>query len=48
MTECGVLNLNCVPRCDCDEGFVGSSCSLLLGDMIEEMSIRHLIIESVS
>jgi hypothetical protein len=47
VSECGLINLDCVPRCDCDEGYVGSSCSLTYDEMLKEMDVRQLLVESL-
>jgi hypothetical protein len=45
--ECGLLDLDCVPHCVCDEGYVGSSCSLVGEEMSKEMDLRQLLVESL-
>jgi hypothetical protein len=47
VSECGLMDLDCVPRCDCDEGYVGSSCSLTSSEMLKEMDVRQLLVESL-
>jgi hypothetical protein len=45
--ECGVLDGNCVSRCECEAGFMGSSCSLGEEEFLKQVDLRHLILESV-
>jgi hypothetical protein len=48
VSECGVLDLDCVARCECETGY-GSSSSCLLRDdeVLREMEVRHLIMDGV-
>jgi hypothetical protein len=48
LSECGVLDLNCVSRCDCLEGFVGSSCSRLQSELSHGQVIRRFLLGGVS
>jgi hypothetical protein len=47
MDECGVLDGSCVPRCKCEEGFKGSSCSLTEEEFAKQVDLRHLMVETV-
>jgi hypothetical protein len=46
-THCGVLDLDCESQCECDEGFLSSSCSLSSEEMTKELNLRQLILESL-
>jgi hypothetical protein len=48
VSECGVLDEDCVPRCDCEAGYVGLSCWLTDEEASIEMEVRHLNLERVS
>jgi Na+-transporting methylmalonyl-CoA/oxaloacetate decarboxylase gamma subunit len=48
LEECGLLDGNCVPRCECEDGFMGSSCSLLDEDFLKQVDLRHSIVEGVN
>jgi hypothetical protein len=46
---CGVLDVDCVPRCECDEEYAGSSsCSFRDDEVLEMMEIRELLLENVA
>ena len=45
--SCGLMDLDCVSRCDCAEGYAGSSCSLAAEDLLKKMDVRQLLVESV-
>jgi hypothetical protein len=48
VSECGVLDADCVPRCECGAGYVGSSsCSLSVEEVMVAMEVRQLIVEGV-
>jgi hypothetical protein len=47
VSECGVLDVDCVAHCACDTGYVGSFCALTVEELSKAMEIRHLIVESV-
>jgi hypothetical protein len=47
LSECGMLDEDCVPLCECDEGYLGSSCSSAREDFWKQMDLRHVILESV-
>jgi hypothetical protein len=48
VSECGVLDVSCVPRCECEEAYVGSSsCSLRAKEASQAIDIRGLLIENV-
>jgi hypothetical protein len=46
--ECGLLDESCVSRCECEEGFMGSSCSLSKEEFLKQVDLRHLLIENVN
>jgi hypothetical protein len=48
VSECGLMDLDCVSRCDCSEGYVGSSCSIDESELFEVREVRRLLLESVS
>jgi hypothetical protein len=45
--ECGLLDGNCVSRCECEAGFMGSSCSLEENEFLKQVDLRHIMLESV-
>jgi hypothetical protein len=47
MEECGLLDGNCMSRCECEAGFMGSSCSLGAEEFLKQVDLRHLMLESV-
>jgi hypothetical protein len=48
MAECGMLDLSCVARCECVEGYLGSSCSIEKNEYDAAVTLRDLLLESVS
>jgi hypothetical protein len=46
--ECDVLDVNCVPVCECAGGFMGSSCSRSESDFMEDRDIRGLLLGAIS
>jgi hypothetical protein len=47
LSECSVLDVNCVSLCTCDDGFMGSSCSYSAVEFLKRMSLRALMVEAV-
>jgi hypothetical protein len=48
VSECGVLDVDCVPRCDCEAAYMGSSsCWLRAEEVLRAREVRHLIVEGV-
>jgi hypothetical protein len=48
VSECGVLDADCVPHCDCDGGYIGSSsCSLRDDEVLRAIEVRGLIVDGV-
>jgi hypothetical protein len=48
VSEWGVLDVDCVSRCECEAGYVGSSsCSLTDEEVLRVMEVRHLVVEGV-
>jgi DNA-binding beta-propeller fold protein YncE len=47
LEECGLIDGGCAPRCDCEDGFKGSSCSLSKEEFVKQVDLRHLMLESV-
>ena len=44
--DCNVQDGGCLPRCDCDVGYLGSSCTSS-PEFVELMNLGHLIVEKV-
>lgn len=47
LSRCEMLETHCTPRCECEDGYMGSSCSFLSADFFKQMELRHIIIENV-
>jgi hypothetical protein len=48
MTTCGLLDVECVSRCSCDDGFMGSSCSTKDLDYVQQRRVRGLLLGAIS
>jgi hypothetical protein len=48
LVECEVVDPECVPRCECDEDFLGSSCSASVNTFLGAIEIRELLVEGVA
>jgi hypothetical protein len=46
-TGCGLLDVECVSVCDCEESHMGLSCSTPRPEFLKTMDLRQLLIESV-
>jgi hypothetical protein len=46
--ECGVLDMTCVPVCECLTGYIGSSCSSPQSAFQEDREIRGLLLGAIS
>jgi hypothetical protein len=44
--ECAVLDGSCMPRCECEAGFMGSSCSLREDEFLKQVDLRHLMVQT--
>jgi hypothetical protein len=47
LSECGLLDFDCVPRCECMDGYKGSSCSYSGEEFLKQTSLRALMVETV-
>jgi hypothetical protein len=47
LSECSLLDVDCISLCNCDDGFMGSSCSYSDVDFLKQMSLRALMVETV-
>ena len=48
LLECGLLDLDCVSVCECDEDYLGSSsCSLPREEFVKQQNVRGVIVENV-
>ena len=47
LLECGLLEVDCVSVCECDEDFLGSSCSFPREEFLKQMDLRGVIVENV-
>jgi hypothetical protein len=45
--ECGLLDPSCVSHCECETGFMGTSCSVDAAEFVEEVYLRHQVLESL-
>jgi hypothetical protein len=47
LAECGIFELDCVPRCVCWPGYQGTSCNYHNEDFQSVLESRHLLVESL-
>jgi hypothetical protein len=46
--ECGLLDGSCVSHCECEDGFLGSTCTLREEEFQKRINLRHLMLENVN
>jgi hypothetical protein len=47
LSGCGLLDEVCVSVCECDEGYLGSSCSSTREEFLKQMDLRYVILENI-
>jgi hypothetical protein len=46
--ECNLMDGSCLPRCECEDGYMGSLCSTREEEFLKQVDLRHLMIENVN
>jgi hypothetical protein len=45
--QCELLDGSCLSRCECEEGFMSSSCSFSNEEFLKQVDLRHFMLENV-